>query len=176
MFHYRFVNHYLNLVLSFFMLIIISTCHADYCPLFKCSPEIVSLSHNSLNSTFDIICEFYKKIENPSDILWKFNIGPHQRIITDMDGGVLAPFKHVLINDGISESNVNSISKLTVHLANSSYYTNYTLIHMSDMCQQTVRINLQERALGYTNVSSVSKLNSSYLTFLIVFAFFLKIR
>ena len=62
-----------------------------------------------------------------------------------MDGGVLAPFKHTLINDNISDENVQTISKLTVHLVNSSYFTNYSLLHLSDSCQQTVRINLQER-------------------------------
>ncbi|CAF0714989.1 unnamed protein product [Brachionus calyciflorus] len=162
-----------NLTALLVVMFFVGNTYQSYiCPLFKCSPDIVSLNHYTLNSTFDIICKFSKKVEDPSDIVWKFNMGNHQRIITDMDGGVLAPFKHTLIND---DSSFYSISKLTVYLVNASYYTNYSLLHLSDMCQQNVRINLQERALSYTNGSSKLKFDFVY-KILMIFAIVHKIR
>lgn len=103
------------------------------------------MNQHSLNSTFDIQCVFYKKVENPTEILWKFTLGNYQRLIINLEGDLLAPFKHTLINENIDDPSVKSISRLTVYLANESYYTNYTLVHLSEMCQQTIRLNLQER-------------------------------
>ncbi|RNA05872.1 hypothetical protein BpHYR1_038079 [Brachionus plicatilis] len=146
---------------KFFLLLLcfITFSKSNICPLFKCSPEIVSLDQHSLNSTFDIQCVFYKKVKNPTDIIWRFTLGNYQRLITNLEGDLLAPFKHTLVNDNIDDPNVQSISKLTIYLANESYYTNYTLVHFSEMCQQTIRLNLQERASSLINTGSLEKIN-----------------
>ena len=146
------------------------------CPLFRCSPESVSLDYDSLNSTLDIKCYFVNRIEDPSDIMWRFNFNKAERIINDLDGGILAPFRHILRHASSSSSSNHSNSNrygnaasssgsqslLRIHLLNSSYYTNYTIMHTRDSCQQTIRIRLGEQALGYSQASALSQVPISY--------------
>lgn len=79
--------------------------------------------------------------------MWKFHFGKMERIINDLDGGILPPFQHQIINRNHSPSHINSISILKVNLMNSSYFTNYTIVNVKEMCQQTIRIHLQERGI-----------------------------
>jgi hypothetical protein len=140
------------------------------CPLFKCSPDSITLDYDRLNTTLDIKCQFLNRIDDPSDIMWKFNFNRMERIINDLDGGVLAPFKHAIRHSsnvahmkryGLSErkrqlsisSSHGSLSVLRIHLLNSSYFTNYTIMHTRDSCQQTMRVRLAEQALGYSSGS-----------------------
>jgi hypothetical protein len=136
-------------------------------PLFRCSPEIIALDTDSINSTLDIRCIFINRLDDPSDIMWKFSLNRMERVINDLDGGVLHPFKHVVksktnltlsSSGGIVAANGHaggSQSILRIPLLNESYYTNYTIMHTRDSCQQTIRVHLKETALGYSSAGRV---------------------
>jgi hypothetical protein len=113
-------------------------------PFFECTPEISSLDYSSINSSLDVKCTFFKKVEDPNNVIWRFHLGKFERIINSVDGPVLEPFRHEIIQLNNSQ-HVKSMSILRINLLNSSYYTNYTLMNVKDMCQQTVRVQLQER-------------------------------
>jgi hypothetical protein len=97
--------------------------------------------------------------------MWKFALPNNvERVINDLDGGILPPFKHVIKATNLTISNgyivighsgtVGSQSILRIPLLNESYYTNYTIMHTRDSCQQTVRVHLKETAMGYSGATS----------------------
>lgn len=128
---------------------------SDCSPIENCTPQIAALDYNSINSSIDVRCKFNKKIDNPLDIVWKFQMEKGERMAVDMDGYVMPPFQHNILNYNDSFSNDQySISVLKINLINSSYFTNYSIWSLNGGCKQTVRIHLKERALGYTNAAS----------------------
>jgi hypothetical protein len=164
-FEMRYLTFYASPLVLLFLLLDAACSAASVCPLFRCTPEIIALDTYSLNSTLDIKCIFISRIQDPSDIMWKFSLNKMERIINDLDGGVLAPFQHSIRNTNLTISNNGVITKvlpgqlsgsqsvLRVPLLNESYYTNYTIMHTRDSCQQTIRVHLKETALGYSNAN-----------------------
>lgn len=122
-----------------------------------CSPEFAAFDTDGPNRTLEIRCTFRKRIE-PYDLLWQFPYNNQKRLIVDMDGAVMAPFKHEIINE-FHNGEPHSVSILKVPLLNSSYYTTYSCMSLTDSCSKTVKVNLKERALGYMNSSTSTKFN-----------------
>lgn len=132
--------------------------------LIGCSPEFAAFDSDGPNRTLEIRCTFRKRIE-PYDLLWQFPYNNQKRLIVDMDGAVMAPFKHEII-DEYHNGEAHSVSILKVPLLNSSYYTAYSCMSLTDSCSKTIKVNLKERALGYMNSSTSTKIN--FLSFLVV--------
>ena len=147
-------------------------------PLFSCTPEIATLDYDSINSTLDIKCTFVNRIEDPSDVIWKFRFNKNERIINDFDGGVLQPFRHYLkkASGVVQFPGGESIegatqSILRINLLNETYYTNYTIMHTRDSCQQTIRVQFRERALGYSRSSSIFNISSLISSIMLLITF-----
>jgi hypothetical protein len=108
-----------------------------------CSPEFAAFDSDGPNRTLEIRCTFRKRIE-PFDLLWQFPYNNQKRLIVDMEGAVMPPFKHEII-DEYHNGEPHSVSILKVPLLNSSYYTTYSCMSLTDSCSKTVRVNLKER-------------------------------
>jgi hypothetical protein len=119
-------------------------------PIQHCSPTIAALDYNYINKTVEIKCVFEVPI-NPLDIMWKFNLDRVERLAYDADGQTYAPFKHELINmNETMATNPHSISVLTIHLTNTSYFTNYSIISIPGGCYQVIRIHLNQRGSSFS--------------------------
>lgn len=154
----------------------ISIAYAYDCyTIVNCTPEISAFDHNNLNQTIEIRCTFRNRIENPLDVMWKFYLNNEERMAYDMEGVAMAPFKHTIIHVDENPAHPYSISVLKVPLLNASYFTNYTCVSLAGSCFRTVKINLKQKALGYTNKSSAKNAFNPFNFFLIlinVFKFF----
>ena len=117
-------------------------------PITRCSPEIAALDYNSLNSTLQIRCVFRNKIQDPLDIVWRYQLEKGERMAYDFEGQTMSPFKHEIVHiDGPFPQVPHSISILTIRLLNSSYFTNYSIFSLKGNCFVNVKVNLKETGL-----------------------------
>jgi hypothetical protein len=123
--------------------------------LYKCDPEISSLDYDTINSSLQLTCFFKQKLA-PEEVMWTFKHGGLERVINDFDGGVLSPFRHEFVNH--ESEDYHSVSRLTVYLINSSYYTNYTVLNTRDSCKINLHIHLIQTG---NVVTSAQKNNTS---------------
>lgn len=165
----RMFSKYFRPMIFILFALLASTKYAHGClKILSCTPEISALDHDSLNETIEIRCTFREKI-NPTDVIWQFRYNNEFRSAVDMDGAVMQPFKHEIIQVDNYPGNPYTISVLKVPLLNSSYYTNYKCTSVLGNCFRVVKINLKERALGYTNASSKNVVFSFFSIFIILY-------
>lgn len=160
----KFISHCVLLLVLFTSINYASA----YVKIISCTPEFAAFDHDTSNRTIEIRCTFSEKI-HPLDVLWQFSYNNNYRSIVDMDGIVMAPFKHELIEERDHLGQAYSVSILKVPLLNSSYYTLYKCMSVSGSCYKEVKINLRQRAMGYTNSST--KTNSFCLLNLFIILF-----
>ncbi len=84
--------------------------------------------------------------------MWKYQVEKGERMAYDFDGQTMAPFKHEIVHiDEPFPQVPHSISILTVHLLNSSYFTNYSIFSVKGNCYVNVKINLKETGMLFVD-------------------------
>lgn len=162
-----------TIIFSLFCYVQQIKCNEDCYPILRCSPEIAALDYNSINSTIQIRCIFRNKIQDPLDIMWKYQIEKGERMAYDFDGQTMRPFKHDIVHiDEPFPQVPHSISILTIPLLNSSYFTNYSIFSVKGNCYVNVKVNLKETALGLTNgVTGIQRKNAISKCSIFLFTF-----